>query len=74
MASRIKSVGKRYPWDRWTDGSAWRAKKGRDFKCSASGFRSTLYTHAEKIGATVSATVVDPKTVEFQFEKKPEKR
>jgi hypothetical protein len=67
MASTIKSVGNAYPWDEWTDGKARRAKKGRDFSCSAEGFASTLYTHASRKSMGVRVSVPDPKTVEFQF-------
>lgn len=72
MAATIKRVGRRheYPWHEWTDGRAWRARKGTDFKCSAAGFASTIYTHAHRHALTVTVSVPDVKTVEFQFEKK----
>lgn len=72
MAARIKSVG--YPWRKWTDGKPWRARKGRDFKCSVRGFTSTLYTYAGRHGYHAQASVIDKRTVDFQFEKKPEKK
>jgi hypothetical protein len=70
MAATIKRIGKRreYPWSVWTDGRAWRARKGTDFKCSAAGFRSTLYTHASRHDLTVFVSVPDAKTVEFRFD------
>ena len=73
MASRIKSVGKRYPWDKWTDGKPRRAKKGRDYTCTTEGFAATLYTRARRKELSVSVSIPDSKTVEFQFEK-PEKK
>lgn len=74
MASRIKKVGKRYPWDKWTDGKPRRAKKDRDFTCSPEGFAATLYARARRKSMHVSVSIADAKTVEFQFEKRPEKK
>jgi hypothetical protein len=68
MAATIKKIGRQgYPWSQWTDGRAWRARRGKDFKCSAAGFRSTLYTHASRNDRTVYVSVPDAKTVEFKF-------
>jgi hypothetical protein len=62
----------RYPWRQWTDGRAWRVRQGADFRCSVTGFRSSLYMRAlrEKKQVKVSA---HKKVVEFQFydSKKP---
>jgi hypothetical protein len=56
----------RYPWRQWTDGRAWRVRRGVDFRCSITGFRSSLYMRAlrEKKKVKVSA---HGKVVEFQF-------
>lgn len=70
--SRVRSRTSKYPWKRWTDGKARRAKKGIDFTCSPEGFRTTLAGHADRHGFRVTASINED-TVEFQFIKKKAK-
>lgn len=62
-----------YPWAQWSDGRAWLAKKGRDFKCSPAGFRSAVYMAALRQNRAVVVTV-DGDEVGFQFGKKKKPR
>lgn len=42
-----------YPWNEWTDGSWWEARKDEDFVTPVLSFRSTLYTYASRYDLTV---------------------
>jgi hypothetical protein len=67
---RIERVVLRYPWEQWTDGRAWRAKRGADFQCSAAAFRNRLYERARLEKKRVE-TSVQGDIVEFQFFTRP---
>lgn len=74
MAERIDALGSvrrgrppLYPWDEWTDGSAWRITRGVDFEVSAQSMASMIRIRANNTGVVASANVVDGDTVEFQF-------
>lgn len=69
MAERLASLERasRYPWDEWSDGTAWCAKQGSDFDCPARSFRSTLYSFAQRNRLRVRIVVKDAGTVCFQF-------
>lgn len=68
---RFEPAATRYPWDRWTNGSAYRVKQGSDFHCSIIGFVSQLYKAALSRGLTVVTTQPESGVVDFQFSKKP---
>lgn len=69
MAEKVKTFAKRYPWELWTDGSKWRAKRGVDFKPPVEGFAATLYSRARRDDMHVTVAIIDRKTVEWQFAK-----
>lgn len=58
-----------YPWDKWTDGAWWTAKKGSDFQTAAESFRRLLHTVAKRRRLSV-ATERDGEKVSFRFKKK----
>lgn len=76
MAERIHSVTRirpgrapRYPWDTWTDGSAWRIRHGEDFDVSAENMGRLVREYARRNGKPVKAAVnTEAGTVEFQFD------
>lgn len=43
---------RKYPWDRWMDGSMWRLREGIDYKISTRSFRATVYRQAKRLGCT----------------------
>lgn len=59
-----------YPWERWTNGRPWLAKRGDDFESDAEGFKSTLYSYARRHGLKVKTTVPNGEQVSFQFTRK----
>lgn len=67
-----------YPWDQWMNGTAYRAERGVDFKCSTKGFLSCLYARAaraEPKRRTVKTKLThDGRYVEFQFDDPPKPR
>lgn len=76
MATTIARVTRKrarggYPWDRWTDGKARRARRRKDFRCSPEGFKATLASHAARKGLAVTVSIKG-NAVEFQFSKKGE--
>lgn len=73
MAERIDTLvprgpggPRKYPWDAWADGSAWRITHGVDFECTPHGMAGLLRRHASREGLTVHAQVHGT-AVEFQF-------
>lgn len=40
----------KYPWDQWTNGNWWQARKGEDFNGDLEGFRSNLYAYTKRHG------------------------
>lgn len=65
-----------YPWDKWADGSAWRAVMGEDFHCTIKGFRSALRAFADRNHQKVTANArwrerngEQIRVVEFRFSK-----
>lgn len=69
---RFKFARKAHPWNRWTNGKAWRAIKGEDFTCSVTGFVSSIYTHARRSKLAVKVARKGD-TVEFQFKRNGKK-
>lgn len=75
MARRIESLPARrrpgaapkYPWDQWTDGSAWEIRRGKDFDATPAAMASHLRWRAGRDGLAVRV-VVHGETVSFQFE------
>jgi hypothetical protein len=61
-----------YPWQEWTDGSVWSAKKDKDFNCSPASFQTALHLRARQQGLSVVTGSPEPGVVEFQFTKKTE--
>lgn len=66
--ARFQPARKRYPWKTWTNGSAWRATKGKDFHCTIPGFESALYQYSKRKGIPVRVARKGD-AVEFQFGK-----
>jgi hypothetical protein len=75
MASVIDRVSTRprYPWKKWADGKARRAKQGRDFSGDPRVFRNTLYVHATRNELSVTVHI-EERTVEFQFFKRRKRK
>ena len=63
----VRGRAPHYPWEAWTDGSAWRIKRGEDFATPAPAMRSVITAYASRNGLRVQTTVADEDTVEFQF-------
>jgi hypothetical protein len=73
MAERITSLPDRrvggprkYPWDDWTDGSAWRIHQGVDFDVEPPSMAGLIRKHATRSGLSVRA-FIDGRSIEFQF-------
>jgi hypothetical protein len=75
MATVIEKVSTRirYPWHKWTDGKARRAKQGRDFNGKPSSFRNALYVRANRQELSVTVALKGD-SVEFQFHPRARKR
>ena len=57
-----------YPWEKWTDGSAWRIRRGEDFEVPATSMAAMVRLRAKQDGLTATCRVVeDGAAVEFQF-------
>jgi hypothetical protein len=76
MAERITAIAERnpsrgrppiYPWDEWTDGSAWRIRRDEDFEVSARVMQGIVRDYARRKTLVVRTVVPDEETVEFQF-------
>jgi hypothetical protein len=75
VAERISSLPDRplgappkYPWDTWTDGSAWRIQRGIDYDIPSTSMASMIRGHAARHGFDVVALVNRERdAVEFQF-------
>jgi hypothetical protein len=73
MAERITSLPTRrvggprkYPWDDWTDGAAWRIARGVDFEVTPASMAGLVRKHALRSGLSVRA-FVSGNAIEFQF-------
>ena len=44
---------RRYPWNEWTDGSAWEIRQGDDYDIDTENMRVNLHVKADAIGAKV---------------------
>src|SRR4051794_37766394 len=44
---------RRYPWDEWTDGSAWEIRQGDDYDVKTENMRVNLHMRADQIGSKV---------------------
>ncbi len=62
----------RYPWDSWTDGRIWRAKRPEDFSVAASSFSAYIRAKANELNKAVHVTIVENDTIVFQFYDKPD--
>lgn len=71
MARILKAVTRksRYPWSKWADGRARAVELGKDFFCTVSGFRASLYAYARYHALDVVVAQHGDR-VEFQFSKK----
>lgn len=62
---------RKYPWDTWTNGQAWRVIQNKDFTCFGASFSSQCYTTAYKLTLSVATSVFaydyDDDVVFFQF-------
>lgn len=70
VAERIDSLTPRpriYPWEHWTDGGAWRIRRGEDFEVPATSMAAMVRLRAKSEGLTATCRVVDEDTVEFRF-------
>lgn len=74
MATKLAAMPKKrrgHPWDEWTDGSAWRIRKGEDFQGQVESMRVRLYGKAREIGKELSIQVdKEAETITFQFNPK----
>lgn len=73
MAERITSLPKRpvggprkYPWDEWTDGSAWRIQRGEDFDVEPASMAGLIRKHGVRSGLSVRA-FIEGDVIEFQY-------
>ena len=69
MAETIAKIDSGYPWARWANGRAWRARFDVDFTCTVSGFRNSLYAYAKRAGLKVTCSEKPGNIVEFKFSK-----
>lgn len=75
MAERIENLStnrggapRKYPWELWTDGSAWRIVKGQDYDIPTVSMAAIVRGHARRNGLEVfTAQTRDQDGVEFQF-------
>jgi hypothetical protein len=61
---------RRYPWDEWTDGSAWEIRRGGDYDVDTENMRVNLHLKAEARGMKVRTKKVRDENGEglvFQF-------
>jgi hypothetical protein len=77
LAQQIEAESPRrrtfYPWEKWTDGSTWRAKQGEDFTTSIQNFQTALHIRARKEKKKVTTGAPEPGVVEFKFITQAEK-
>lgn len=69
MARTIKQIPPRktrYPWEKWTNGATWKARRGSDFDSGPSEFRRYVILVGRRLGIPVT-TRVDGDVVVFQF-------
>lgn len=72
MAERIDSLPparasrRIYPWERWTDGSAWRIRQGEDFDVEPESMATMIRSRAKAEGLAATARV-NGDVVAFQF-------
>lgn len=59
----------RYPWKKWLNGKRHTAQLGKEFACTATGFKNTLYSKAKVEGCTVKVSEKPNGVVEFCFTK-----
>ncbi len=52
---------RKYPWEEWADGAAWKLRRGEDFDSKPDQFRNRLYATAAKrqMGVYTSKDVDD---------------
>jgi hypothetical protein len=61
---------RRYPWDEWTDGSAWQIRRGEDYGVATENMRVNLHMKADSLFAKVRTHKFDDDQGEgliFQF-------
>jgi len=44
---------RRYPWDKWTDGSTWEIRRGQDYDVATENMRVNLHMRASSMGCKV---------------------
>src|SRR3954467_13759357 len=77
MAKRLEnfpgdapSVGRRYPWPEWTDGSVWEIRRGDDYDAATENMRVNLHMKADSLAKKVRTKKVRDEQGEglvFQF-------
>lgn len=50
---------RKYPWEKWFDGSIWRLVGGEDFTVPAENFRRGVLEAARQHGVAIRTSVVD---------------
>ena len=57
---------RKYPWEQWTDGQIWRAKRNEDYTITSQQLMSRLRTKANLYGLKVRVRYNETECV-FQF-------
>jgi hypothetical protein len=52
-ADEAPRAGRRYPWDDWTNGSAWEIRRGEDYDVATENMRVNLHMKADSLGRKV---------------------
>lgn len=71
MATKVKQMPRpasgrrRYPWDEWLNGEAWKLRRGVDFESEIYNFRNLAHLTARRRGLRVQ-TVIDGDTIYVQ--------
>lgn len=69
---RTGGAERKYPWDAWMDGSAWRIVRGEDYVVPSTSMASMIRLRARGAGMHATATLIhEPDGVEFQFSQVP---
>lgn len=70
MATKLVDMPKRrgHPWDEWTDGSAWRIRRGEDFPGQLESMCVRLYSKAKELGKELEIKVEkEDDSIAFRF-------
>ncbi len=61
---KLDRVGRnRYPWEKWTNGSAWLLVRGEDFTCSVASMKSAVHGYASRNDLSVVTRIPSPAEV-----------